>query len=132
MEPCDWCAGIAIVEDEKDLVQVYIRLFQKRGIPVCFVAYDGNEATLRFIASTPKPHIVIMDYRLPTMNGIEVSRKILEIDPDTKIIFLSADVSVKEEALQAGAYTFLAKPASIHEITKAVDAIIKNCKNIKF
>lgn len=132
MNKCDWCAGIAIVEDEKDLVRVYTRLFQKRGIPVCFVAYDGGEAILKFIACTPKPHIVIMDYRLPTMNGIEVSRKILEIDPDTKIIFLSADVSVKEEALQAGACIFLAKPASIHDITKSVDAVIDTCKGIKF
>jgi CheY-like chemotaxis protein len=132
MEKCEWCAGIAIVEDEKDLVRVYIRLFEKRCIPVCFVAYDGNEAILKFIECSPKPHVVLMDYRLPTMNGIEVMIRVLEIDPDTKIIFLSADVSVKEEALKAGAYTFLAKPVSLKVITNAVDDVIKNCKDIKF
>lgn len=132
MEKCDWCAGIAIVEDEKDLVRVYTRLFQKRGVPVCFVAYDGNEAILKFIACTPKPHIVIMDYRLPTMNGIDVTKRILEIDLDTKVIFLSADISVKEEALRAGAYTFLSKPVSIYTITNTVDKIISTCINVKF
>jgi two-component system, chemotaxis family, chemotaxis protein CheY len=132
MEKCDWCAGIAIVEDEKDLVRVYVRLFERRGIPVCFIAYDGDEAILKFIECSPKPHVVIMDYRLPTMNGIEVTRRILEIDPDTKIIFLSADISVKEEALKAGAFTFLAKPVSLNVITNAVDTIIKNNKDIKF
>jgi two-component system chemotaxis response regulator CheY len=132
MEKCDWCAGLAIVEDERDLVRVYIRLFEKRGIPVCFVAYEGNEAILKFIASTPKPHIVLMDYRLPVMNGIEVTKRILEIDPDTKIIFLSADTGVKEEALEAGAFTFLAKPVSLNIIMNAVDTIIKTFKDIKF
>jgi two-component system chemotaxis response regulator CheY len=132
MEKCDWCAGLAIVEDEIDLVRVYIRLFEKRGIPVCFVAYEGNEAILKFIACTPKPHLVLMDYRLPVMNGIEVTKRILEIDPDTKIIFLSADTSVKEEALKAGAFTFLAKPVSLNIIMNEVGAIIKIFKDVKF
>jgi two-component system chemotaxis response regulator CheY len=132
LEKCDWCAGIAIVEDEKDLVRLYVRLFEKRGIPVCFVAYDGNEAILKFIECSRKPHIVIMDYRLPTMNGIEVTKKILEIDPDTNIIFLSADISVKEEALRVGAYIFLAKPVSLKAITDAVDSVINKYKDIKF
>lgn len=125
MSDVKWVAGIAIVEDEKELVKVYIRLFERRGIPVCFVSYDGNEAILKFIACTAKPHIVIMDYRLPTINGIDVSRKILEIDPDSKIIFLSADVSVKEEALSTGAFAFLKKPASIKDITNAIDTVIR-------
>jgi two-component system chemotaxis response regulator CheY len=131
MVECVWCAGIAIVEDEKDLVNVYERILQKRGIPICFIAYDGNEAILKFIASTPKPHIVIMDYRLPTLNGIEVTKKILEIDPETKIIFLSADVSVREEALQIGVFIYIAKPASLKEITDAIESIIKTCPNLK-
>ena len=132
MKKPECCAGIAIVEDEKDIVRVYIRLFEKRGIPVCFIAYDGNEAILKFIECSPKPHVVLMDYRLPTMNGIEVMKRVLEIDPDTKVIFLSADVSVKEEALRTGAFIFIAKPASLKDITNAVDTILKNFKEIPF
>lgn len=132
MDKCEWCAGIAIVEDEKDLVRVYVRLFERRCIPVCFIAYDGNEAILRFIECSPKPHIFIMDYRLPTLNGIEVTKKILEIDPDTKVIMISADTSIKEEALHNGAYTFLAKPVSLQDITNAVETIIKNNGCLKF
>ncbi len=132
MDKCEWCAGIAIVEDEKDLVRVYERLFERRGIPVCFIAYDGNEAILKFISCSPKPHIVLMDYRLPTLNGIEVTKRILEIDPGTKVIMISADTNVKEEALHNGAIIFLAKPVSIKEITNAVETIIKNNGGIKF
>ena len=130
MTECKWCVGIAIVDDEKDLVRVYERIFRKRGIPICFIAYDGNEAIVKFIACMPKPHIVIMDYRLPTLNGIEATKKILEIDPETKVIILSADVSIREEALRIGAFTFIAKPASLKFITNTIDGIIKTCPNL--
>lgn len=112
--------GIAIVEDEKDLVKAYERLFEKKGILICFVAYDRIEAVKKYVQCFPKPHVVIMDYRLPIMNGIEATREILKIDPAVKIIFLSADINVKEEAMQAGAFTFLKKPVGIKDIISAV------------
>ena len=112
--------GIAIVEDEKDLVKAYERLFAKKGIQICFVAYDGVEAVKKYLQCSPKPHVVIMDYRLPIMNGIEATKEILKIDSKARIIFLSADVNMKEEALQAGAFTFLKKPVSIKDIVGAV------------
>ncbi len=65
-----------------------------------------------------------MDYRLPIMNGVEASKEILKIDPDTKIVFLSADASVMDEAMRAGAYIFLKKPASIKDILGAVESAI--------
>lgn len=128
----DQCiAGIAVVEDERALVEVLLRLFAKRGIHVCFVAYDGGEAILKFIKSTPKPHIVLMDYRMPTVNGIDATIEILKIDPETRIIFLSADIDVKEEALKAGVRIFLKKPASIKDIDNAIDEIAKTIPDIE-
>lgn len=119
-------AGIAVVEDERALVDVLLKLFAKRGIRVCFVAYDGGEAILKFLRSTPKPHIVLMDYRMPTVNGIEATVEILKIDPETRIIFLSADIDVKADALKAGAMIFLKKPASIKDIDKAIGDIAQS------
>jgi two-component system, chemotaxis family, chemotaxis protein CheY len=112
--------GIAIVEDEKDLVDIYKRVFARNGIFVCFVAYSGFEAVRMFIECTPRPHVILMDHRLPGMSGIEVTKEILKIDPEAKIVFLSADYDVKNEALKAGAVAFLKKPASIREILNAI------------
>ncbi len=123
-------AGIAIVEDEKDLVKVYVHLFERRGIYVCFIAYNGADAILQFIETTPKPHIILMDYRMPIKDGIEVTREVLKIDPDTRIIFLSADIGIKEEALKAGARIFLKKPASIKEIDRAIVEASKGVENL--
>jgi two-component system chemotaxis response regulator CheY len=124
-------AGLAIVEDEKELVKVYLKLFERRGINVCFVAYDGEEAIRKYLESMPKPHILIMDYRLPTISGIDVAREVMKIDPDARIIFLSADASVKDEALKAGARTFLVKPASIREIDSAIALETKDIAGFK-
>ncbi len=123
-------AGIAIVEDEKELVKVYLRLFARRGIDVCFVAYDGEEAIKKYLESMPKPHVLIMDYRLPTISGLDVAREILKVDPNARIIFLSADASVKDEALEAGARAFLVKPASIKAIDSAIESVTKDITGV--
>lgn len=117
------CAnGIAIVDDEKDLVTVYTRLFQMNNILVCFVAYNGSEAIQEFDKADPKPHIFLLDYRLPGITGVDVAKEILKRQPSTKIIMLSADADAKEVALKAGAISFLKKPISIKEIIKAVES----------
>jgi two-component system chemotaxis response regulator CheY len=61
-----------------------------------------------------------MDNRLQSMHGIETTKEILKIEPKTKIIFLSADIKAEDDAMDAGAFTFLKKPASIYEIIKAI------------
>ncbi len=123
MTECDpGCrVGIAVVEDEKGLVKLYQKVFDKKGIKICFIAFDGLEAVKKFIECLPKPHVILMDYRLPIMDGIAATKDILKMDPDVKIIFLSADVGIKEEALRAGAFMFLKKPVGIIDISKAVE-----------
>lgn len=127
MSECDErCnAGIAIVEDEKELVRVYQRIFARKGFFICYIAYDGPEAVKKYIECTPRPHVVIMDYRLPLMNGIDTMKEILKIDAEARFIFLSADYEVKDEAMKAGAFIFLKKPARIRDITNAVERGIR-------
>jgi two-component system chemotaxis response regulator CheY len=116
--------GIAIVEDERALVDVYKRMFARHKIFIGFMAFDGYEALRKFIECTPRPQVILMDHRLPGMSGIEVTKEILKLDPEAKIVFLSADADVKSEALKAGATAFLKKPASISEILQAVNNAI--------
>lgn len=118
---CD--VGIAIVEDEKDLVDIYRRMFKKRGLRICFTAFNGREALEMFRSCTPRPDIVLMDHRLPIMSGIETTEEILKINPETKIIFLSADAAVREEALAAGAVAFIRKPASMNMIVNKIEEV---------
>jgi len=113
---------VAIVDDEEDFVRLLIRLFQKRGIPVSFVAHDGGEAVEKFNEADVKPDVILMDHHMITMDGIENTRRILSGNKNTRIIFLSADMQIREEALNAGACAFLSKPIGVNEIVKAINS----------
>jgi DNA-binding response OmpR family regulator len=112
------------VDDEAQLVRTYELLFKKRHIPMAFTAFDGEEAIEKFRKAEPKPGIVIVDYRLPSMSGIDVMKEILAIEPRTKIVFISGDESSRRESLDAGATVFMKKPTSIKEITETINTLI--------
>ena len=63
---------------------------------------------------------------MPKMNGIEASKLILQIDNRVKIIFISADTTVKEEAISIGAFLFIDKIFSIDELIDAINRAIES------
>jgi two-component system chemotaxis response regulator CheY len=113
---------LAIVDDEKDLVDVYLRLFRMKHMDVCFVAGNGAEAVDLYRNSVVRPDIMIMDNRMPLMNGIDAMKSILALGCPVKFIFLSADASVRDEAIGMGAI-FLKKPASLRQLMQAIDSL---------
>ena len=94
------------------------------GFSIAGIAEDGEEAVLMFKSFSDKPKVILMDNRMPKKSGIEASKEILQIDNEVKIIFISADISIKEEALFIGAFSFWDKPFKIDnlidEIKKAL------------
>ncbi len=96
-------------------------LLSAYGFKVIGIAKNGEEAVQMYKSFTVKPDIIIMDHRMPIKNGIEASKEILEFDKTAKIIFASADNTVKEHALSIGAICFKSKPFSN-------DKLIKNIK----
>ena len=112
--------GIAIVDDEADLVRTYELLFKRRNISLLFTALDGPEAIEKFKNADPRPRIVIIDYRLPSMSGLELMRMVLAVEPSTKIIFISGDDSIRQESINSGATVFLKKPTSIKVIIETI------------
>jgi FixJ family two-component response regulator len=91
---------------------------------MAFTAYSGGEAIEKFRKADPKPGVVIIDYRLPDMSGLEVMNGILSIDPHTKIVFISGDGSIRQESLDAGTTTFMKKPTPIKEITETINSLM--------
>jgi FixJ family two-component response regulator len=117
-------SSVAIVDDEAGVVRTYELLFKRRDIPLSFIAMDGAEAIKKFNDSSPKPKVVIIDYRLPSMSGIELMEKLLALKPDTRIIFISGDDSIRESVLSSGADIFLKKPTKINDITDSVNSLL--------
>ncbi|MBD3214300.1 MAG: response regulator [Candidatus Lokiarchaeota archaeon] len=118
---------VFIVEDEPSLQFFYRQAVTFNDMELLGIAKDGNEALNMFKSFQEKPKVILMDYRLPIMNGIKITKEILQIDKKVKIIFITADSSVKDQALSVGAFSFMDKPFSIkiliQEINKAFKAI---------
>lgn len=76
----------------------------------------------------PKPEIILMDYRMPVMDGIMATKELKRMDPSCRIIFLSADETAMEAALASGASAFKTKPVRIEELEDSMINIIKAAK----
>jgi len=89
---------------------LYEELLEAYGFEVIGVAKNGEEAVSKYRSFKVKPDVVIMDHRMPIKTGIEATEEILEYDKNAKIIFASADGTVKQIALSIGALIFEEKP----------------------
>jgi DNA-binding NarL/FixJ family response regulator len=85
-------------------------------------AADGEEAVR--LAARHRPDVVLMDLRMPVLDGVEATRQIRAARPETEIVVLTthADESSILDALRAGARGYLTKDAGIAEISRAVHA----------
>ncbi|WP_111310045.1 response regulator transcription factor [Confluentibacter sediminis] len=114
-----------VLADDHVLVRDGIKalLEDQQGIKVIDEASNGREA-LEVIAKN-KPHLLIVDIRMPEMNGIEVVRTINNIYKDVRTLVLSMHDSEEYvvQAIQAGADGYLLKGASKDEFLKALHAV---------
>ena len=94
------------------------------GVEVVGAACDGVEAVE--LAQTERPDVVLMDLRMPRMEGAEATRHIRAELPDTQVLVLTtyADDESLFPALQAGARGYLTKDASAEEIEQAIRALV--------
>jgi DNA-binding NarL/FixJ family response regulator len=115
-----------VVADDHDLVRAGLRglLSGERGLEVVGEAANGNEALA--LCRRLQPDVVMMDVRMPDMDGLAVTRAIKAESPATSVILFtmyeSADYLV--EALKAGAAGYLLKGASKQEIVTTVRQVL--------
>ncbi len=115
-------ASILIVDDDMFLHKVLDRILSIGNHDVVGHAYDGAAAIEVYIELNPKPDIILMDHRMPIMNGVTATKEILHINSDAKILFISADETIKKEAMDAGALGFLTKPIRSVDMFAAIDS----------
>lgn len=112
---------ILIVDDEGPIYTYLQKKLTKIGFNV-FLATDGEAALEQ--AFNNLPDVILLDVKLPKLNGIEVCKR-LKAEERTKnipILFLSAKTQASEieEGLQAGAHKYLCKPISFPDILKEI------------
>ncbi len=106
---------ILVADDEEEIRKILGRILEKEGFKV-ITAPDGQQALQRICFDSPD--IVMLDVRMPGLNGMEVLKKIKEIDDDLPVILVTAyaDIHQAVEAMKDGAYDYLAKPFENEEV----------------
>jgi len=115
---------VLIVDDEKVLCLSLKMDFEEDGYLV--KTSNSGEHALELIFDFD-PGVVLLDLRLPGINGIEVLKKIKEYNPDIDVIIMTAfgDTKITVEAVKCGAFHFINKPFELEELKKLVAQAIK-------
>jgi two-component system chemotaxis response regulator CheY len=100
------------------------------GFSVMGIANNGDEAIGMFKNFNEKPDIIILDYRMPIKNGFDALKVILEIDNSSRIIFASADRTIKEKVYHQGAVGFLDKPFTHKKLVSTLNKCLNMSKPI--
>ena len=111
---------IAIVDDEPDLAVLYSKVLQKLGHDSTSIFHDGTSLVRALTSEGTNFDVILMDYRIPEMDGIEAAKIIQRYRKDTKIIMISGYEFVKDKAAEVG-LTFLSKPFSIRQLAQTLD-----------
>ena len=116
---------VAIVDDQPLLVQgLSMMVNQQDDMEILWTASHGGEAV--FKAETAKPNVILMDLRMPQMNGVKATEAILKLSPDIKILILTTFMEDEEiyESMKLGACGYLLKDATPETILEAIRKVI--------
>ncbi len=110
---------IAVVDDDRDMSEVYSRIIERLGYPQPSIFENGASIVKALTADRRSFDVILMDYQMAEMNGIEAAKIIQRNKKDTKIILATAFAPAEKEAIAAG-LPFLLKPFSIRQLAESL------------
>lgn len=119
---------ILLVDDEVDFVETLSERLSLRGYNVRAVSSPVEAMPLLYSFS---PDLVILDIKMPEMNGIEFLKIVKKINPSTDVIMLTAYGSMNfvEESMKSGAIEYIIKPIDIRELIIKIERVKEKFKN---
>jgi DNA-binding NtrC family response regulator len=111
---------VLLVDDEQEFTEVLSERMRSRGLQV--VTADSGPSALEK-AEHESFDAIILDIKMPGMDGIETLRRLRKINPNLQVIMLTGQATVRAgiEATRLGALDFLEKPADLRQILEKVD-----------
>jgi two-component system response regulator AtoC len=112
-------AKVLVVDDEPAAVELLVEFLSTKGYEV-LTATNGEEAVRR--VKEDRPHLVLLDVRMPKMDGMEALRRIREIDPEMGVIMVTAvnEEEVGRKALEQGAFDYIVKPLDLKYLERSL------------
>ncbi len=110
--------AIAVIEDEIDVLNLYQEVLENEGYTV--FAYNDPIEAINNIQQMPEEFgLVISDYRMPLINGFEVCAKLIDLNPELKVVIISAFDLMEED--RNPKFTFINKPITIAKLISVVN-----------
>ncbi|HTZ46305.1 MAG TPA: response regulator transcription factor [Verrucomicrobiae bacterium] len=117
---------ILVVDDYAPLQRFIAGMFEReKDLKIVATASGGREAVQ--IAKVLQPDVILMDVSLPEMSGIEATRRIREVLPGSRILFLSEHMGrdIVEEAFAAGGMGYVLKSELLNDLFSGLRAILR-------
>lgn len=107
--------NVLLVDDEGEFLETLVKRIQKRNVNATGV--NSGEEALAFLGKNPVD-VVVLDVRMPGMDGIETLRELKRQYPLTEVIMLTghASLEVAIEGMELGAFDYLMKPVEIDDL----------------
>ena len=120
---------VLVVDDDTLIVDALAMAFRYEGFDVA-KATTGTDALA--IAGSWGPHLIVLDWALPDIDGVEVGRRLRREGSDAAILFLTAKDTLehKVEALRAGGDDYVTKPFGLEEIIARAHAILRRTRGL--
>lgn len=115
--------SVLLVDDEREFLEVLTKRLRKRKLKL--TTADSGEEAVRIIREVAVD-VVVLDMKMPHMDGLQTLREIKKLNPSVEVIMLTghADVDSAVEGLELGAFDYLMKPVDIDELLyKMQDAV---------
>ncbi|OGB87280.1 hypothetical protein A3H38_05535 [candidate division WOR-1 bacterium RIFCSPLOWO2_02_FULL_46_20] len=114
---------ILVVDDERDMLETYESILRKNYKVI--TASSGQEALK--ISQVESLSLVLLDIRMPKMDGIEVLKKIKEQDPNLEVIMITAskDIASAVESMKLGAFDYITKPFDVKELKAIIEKALE-------
>ncbi len=118
---------VLLVDDEREFVQTLSERLQSRNLDSA-VVYDGEEALS--LVATDEPEVMVLDLRMPGIDGLEVLRRVKRDHPKVEVIILTGHGSEREEEIARGlgAFAYLHKPVDLDLLAKVMREAYRKSK----
>lgn len=110
---------VLIAEDTESVRVALCMAMEHLGHEVVGCAVNGREALEKY--ETTRPELVLMDVRMPSMDGLTATTELARRDPEAKVVIVTATRTTKKEAHDAGARGYVEKPFAVADLAGEIE-----------
>jgi DNA-binding response OmpR family regulator len=116
---------VLLVDDEEEFVKALAERLEIRGIHA-EVAFNGEQGLQAVRVSSPD--VMVLDLKMPGIDGLEVLRRVMKSHPEVRVIVLTGHGSEmdREVATRTGAFEYLHKPVDIRDLIEVINRAYKH------